>query len=183
MFLLCYTFYMNNKNKGAVSVVLSVLVLAVLAAGGIYYFNKNSKAPSEGENQSQEQGGGSVFGGLTSSSPKDLFLDRNTALYNAKDFEDMVKVSQKYDTGEQAKETTDFANEVTDKDRREAFFGFAQALVHPTSEYTDVTEEITGNTATVTAYNTDGEKTTATFVKVNGQWKMSDLRTLINPAK
>jgi len=170
-----------NKQKGAIPLIASILVVLLVLGGGVYlYANKSNIKESNkgGKAELSDVQTYSVNDPVFATSPKGLFLQRNTELYDASSFDEMMKVASKYDTEARRAENESLFREANEG-KKDAYFSFAQALMIPTSDFTQVAETIDGDTATVTAYDKRQQKTVASFIKENGDWKMIDIKTML----
>lgn len=165
-----------ENNKKNISLIISIFVVIGIIAGGVYYYKYVPKVSVPDENAFV------VDSKISANTPKEIFLERNTDLYNAKSFDEMMAVAKKYDNKQRVADNEQLFKEANDS-KKEAFFGFAQGLMIPTSSFTKVEEKIDGDTAVVTALDNKGRKSTATFVKENGEWKVSELKILQNPSE
>ncbi|MBP6866233.1 MAG: hypothetical protein KBC12_01680 [Candidatus Pacebacteria bacterium] len=167
-----------NKQKGVIPLVISILVVLVVLGGGVYLYTNKSNVEESNKAELSDVKTYSVDDPIFATSPKGLFLERNTELYNAGSFDEMMKVASKYDTEARRAENESLFKEANDG-KKDAYFGFAQALMIPTSDFTQVAETIDGDTATVIAYDKRQQKTVASFIKENGEWKMIDIKTML----
>jgi hypothetical protein len=154
-----------NKQKGAISLIISILVvLAVLGGGAYLYTTKSNVKESTNKDLSNVQTY-SVDDPVFANSPKGLFLQRNTELYNAGSFDEMMLIASKYDTEARKAENESLFREAN-TGKKDSYFSFAQALMVPTSDFTQVAETIDAdtNTATVTAFDKRKQKTVASFI-------------------
>ncbi|MEK7588575.1 MAG: hypothetical protein AAB438_02035 [Patescibacteria group bacterium] len=173
-----------KTNKGSIMLVVSIIAILALGAGGVVYYKSTQKSSNDGLSSNPEEKNSdskSLFGTLSenmgSLSPKEVFLRRNTEMYNAKSFEEMSSVSKKYDSQREiAENESQFKN--ANDEKKKAYFGFAQAFLFPTEEITNIKETITGDKALVTA-NKGTKKLEAEIIKENGVWKM-DKNKIVN---
>ncbi len=167
-----------NKQKGSVSMIVSVLVVIVVIGGGVYLYAKN---PKINQTTNENITGVETFSAddpVFATSPKGIFLERNQALYDAQSFDEMMAVSRKYDTQARQVENDNLFKSAS-SEKKDAYFGFAQALMIPNSEYTQISETLEGDTAVVNALDSRKQKTTAFFIKENGVWKIDNIKTML----
>lgn len=167
-----------NKQKGAIPLIVSILVVLAVLGGGVYLYTNKSNVEESNNKELSDVQTYSVDDPVFATSPKGLFLERNTALYNAGSFDEMMEVSKRYDTAARRAENESLFKEANEG-KKDAYFGFAQALMVPTSDFTQVAETIDGDTAVVTAFDKRKQKTTASFIKENGEWKVIDIKTML----
>lgn len=160
--------------------IVSILVVLVVLGGGVYLYVKNPKTDTSSNEKSNDVTTYSADDPVFATSPKGLFLERNTALYNASSFDEMMEVANKYDTEARRAENESLFREANDG-KKDSYFSFAQALMVPTEDFTQVAETIDAdtNTATVTAFDKRKQKTVASFIKENGDWKIIDIKTML----
>ncbi len=165
-----------ENNKKNTSLIISIIAVVGVIAGGVYYYKYVPKDETSKENTFV------VDSKIFATTPKEIFLERNTGLYDAESFDEMMAVSKKYDSVERVKENESLFKEANNS-KKEAFFGFAQALMVPTSSFTSVEETVSGDTAQVIAIDSKGNQSTANFVKEGGDWKISEIKVLQMPGQ
>ncbi|MBP6866236.1 MAG: hypothetical protein KBC12_01695 [Candidatus Pacebacteria bacterium] len=176
---------MNIKNKGSITLAISILVALALIGGGAVYYKNNLKSSTNTLNSSKENSIGildtvkSTFQNTSTMSPKEIFIARNTAMYAAKSFEELQAVGLKYDSVAKIQEDADQTKYMNDE-KKKALFGFAQVFLTPTQELINIEEKIDGDKATVTAETKAGKELEATFIKEGGVWKLEEDK-IVNP--
>lgn len=169
-----------DTQKGAISLILSIVIVLAVVGGGAYLYTKNSEQKDNLDIKDVQTY--SVDDPIFANSPKGLFLERNEALYNAGSFDELMSASSKYDTEARKSENEALFKEAN-KGKKDAYFSFAQALLIPNSSFTSISEKIEGDMATVTALDNKGQKTTAVFIREGGEWKLDDIKTLLTGQK
>ncbi len=156
--------------------VVSVLIVLFFLGGGTYLYIKNPQIEKSSDitNVQTYTANDPVF----ATSPKGIFLERNDALFNSSSFDEMMAISRKYDTEARRSENESLFSEADD-DKKDAYFAFAQALMKPSSSFSSISESINGDTATVVAFDEKGQKTTAFFIKEGAEWKIDNIKTVV----
>ncbi|MFM7088656.1 MAG: hypothetical protein ACKOW9_03950 [Candidatus Paceibacterota bacterium] len=165
-----------DTQKGAIPLVISILVVLAVIGGGAYLYTSSNDKKLNTEIQDVQTY--TIDDPMFATSPKGIFLERNQALYDARSFEEMMAVSRKYDT-EARQAENDKVFKAANTEKKEAYFSFAQALMLPNSEYSQISETLEGDTAIVTAFDSRKQKTTALFIKENGAWKIDSIKTML----
>jgi len=163
-----------KNNKGSVLIILGVIAaLALLGGGVVYYKNSQNTSNSNTQNIDIKDSVKSLFETTSNMSPKELYIKRNTEMYNAKSFEDMWAVGKKYDSVAKIQEDADQVKYMNDE-KKKALFGFAQVFLTPTEAIISVEEKINADSTVVIAKTAKGKEIQATFVKEGNSWKLSD---------
>lgn len=166
----------THTQKGKMSLLVSILIVLFFLGGSTYLYIKNPEIekPSDITNVHTYTADDPIF----ATSPKGIFLERNDALYNAGSFDEMMAVSSRYDTEARRLENESLFKE-TNNGKKDAYFAFAQSLIKPSSVFTSISESLSGDVATVVAFDEKGQKTTAVFIKEGGEWKIDNINTVV----
>ena len=153
-------------NKGVIGLVAGVVIVVVIF--GIFMFSSSNDNTLTDTNvnslinqPSAESGAG----------PKEVYLAYHKEFDQMKNFDDYITLTKKYAPGEVIDKLSQFDSYT--KELKTATFTLVKSLSPKTSDFTNVQETITGDSAILSISTSDPKSTgSIKLKKENGVWKV-----------
>jgi len=153
-----------------IKLIIIILVIAIIAVGGYYVYTNYFAKNQTGVKSSQES--------AAVKSPKATYIEFINKIQQVATLEEAMTLSMDYGyfatPAEKEKAVADATSQVQQltEAQKIAQLGFIKSLmVLPPAE--NITETISGNSATVESVGSDGSKSTAKMIKDGGVWKLT----------